>query len=131
MLLFLASKIDLGFSPDWYCAKAKEYKKKHATTFNLWQGGRSKSNVLEYAKDKDGYHPAQKPLLLLEDLIQTYSNEGDTVLDFTMGSGSTCVAAVNTNRHYIGFELDERYFDIARKRIEEAEQALKGGDTGA
>lgn len=88
--------------------------------FNLWQGGKSKSNVLEYKKDNDGYHPTQKPVALLEDLIQTYSNEGNTVLDFTMGSGSTGVACVNTGRKFIGIELDEGYFDIAKKRIEEA-----------
>ena len=121
MLLFLASKIDLGFSPDWYLAKAKEYKKKYAMTFNLWQGGKSKSNVLEYAKDNDGFHPTQKPVALLEDLIQTYSNEGNTVLDFTMGSGSTGVACINTNRNFIGIELDKGYFDIAEKRINEAQ----------
>ena len=85
--------------------------------FNLWQGGKSKSNVLEYAKDNDGYHPTQKPVKLLEDLIQTYSNEGNTVLDFTMGSGSTGVACINTNRNFIGIEIDKGYFDIARKRI--------------
>lgn len=90
--------------------------------FNLWQGGKSKSNVLEYAKDNDGYHPTQKPVKLLEDLIQTYSNEGNTVLDFTMGSGSTGVACINTNRDFIGIELDENYFNIANKRIEEAKE---------
>ena len=120
MLLFLADKIDLGFSPDWYLSKAKEYKKKYAMTFNLWQCGKSKSNVLEYSKDNDGYHPTQKPVKLLEDLIQTYSNEGDTVLDFTMGSGSTGVACINTNRNYIGFELDKHYCDIANERIQKA-----------
>ena len=88
--------------------------------FNLWQGRKSKSNVLEYKKDNDGYHPTQKPVALLEDLIQTYSNEWNTVLDFTMGSGSTGVACVNANRHFIGIELDEGYFNIAKKRIEEA-----------
>ncbi|MBQ7792916.1 MAG: hypothetical protein IJ366_00515 [Clostridia bacterium] len=98
----------------------KELKEKTIPVFNLWQGGKSKSNVLEYKKDNDGYHPTQKPVALLEDLIQTYSNEGNTVLDFTMGSGSTGVACVNTNRHFIGIELDEGYFNIAKKRIEEA-----------
>ena len=120
LLLFLADKIDLGFSPDWYLSKVKEYKKKYAMTFNLWQGGKSKSNVLEYSKDNDGYHPTQKPVKLLEDLIQTYSNEGNTVLDFTMGSGSTGVACINTNRNFIGIELDNTYFEIAKKRIDEA-----------
>ena len=92
---------------------------KYPAVFNLWQGGKSKSNVLEYKKDNDGYHPTQKPVALLEDLIQTYSNEGNTVLDFTMGSGSTGVACVNTNRRFIGIELDDGYFEIAKKRIEE------------
>ena len=91
--------------------------KKYNSTFNLWQGGKSKSNVLEYKKDNDGYHPTQKPVALLEDLIQTYSNEGNTVLDFTMGSGSTGVACVNTGRDFIGIELDPGYFKIAEERI--------------
>lgn len=65
-------------------------------------------------------HPTQKPIELLEWLIKTYTNEGETILDNTMGSGSTGVAAKNTNRHFIGIELDEDYFNIAKKRIEEA-----------
>lgn len=69
-------------------------------------------------------HPTQKPVPLLEYLIRTYTNEGETVLDNCMGSGSTGVAAVNTNRNFIGFELDEHYFEIAKKRIEEAQTAL-------
>lgn len=94
-------------------------KKQSLSIFNLWQGKKYKSNVFEYKKDYDGYHPTQKPILLLEDLIKTYSNENDTILDFTMGSGSTGVACVNTNRKFIGIELDDKYFDIAKKRIEE------------
>jgi len=66
-------------------------------------------------------HPTQKPVALMEYLIRTYTNEGDTVLDNTMGSGTTGVAAVNTNRHFIGIEQDESYFAIATKRIREAE----------
>ena len=65
-------------------------------------------------------HPTQKPVALLEYLIKTYTNEGDTVLDNVMGSGSTGVACINTNRNFIGIELDEEYFNIAKKRIEEA-----------
>lgn len=107
-----------GFLPYSELASMNE---KYTSTFNLWQGGKSKSNVLEYAKDNDGYHPTQKPVKLLEDLIQTYSNEGNTVLDFTMGSGSTGVACINTNRNFIGIELDKGYFDIAEKRINEAQ----------
>ena len=110
-----------GFVPYSELRKVQdEYTAKYASVFNLWQGGKSKSNVLEYKKDNDGYHPTQKPVALLEDLIQTYSNEGNTVLDFTAGSGSTGVACVNTNRRFIGIELDEGYFNIAKKRIEEA-----------
>lgn len=68
--------------------------------------------------DDGRFHPSQKPLPLLEYLIKTYTNEGETVLDFTMGSGSTIVAAINTERKAIGIELDEGYFNIAKERIE-------------
>ena len=71
-----------------------------------------------------GLHPTQKPVALLEYLVKTYSNEGDTVLDNTMGSGSTGVACVNLNRNFIGIELEEKYFDIAKQRIEEANNKL-------
>lgn len=64
-------------------------------------------------------HPTQKPVALLEYLVRTYTNEGDTVLDNCMGSGSTGIACVNTNRNFIGIELDEQYFGIAEKRIHE------------
>lgn len=74
-------------------------------------------NLLEYSKDRPSIHPTQKPVALLEYLIKTYTNEGETVLDFTMGSGSTGVACVNTNRNFIGIELDEGYFEIAKERI--------------
>ena len=87
------------------------------STFNLWEGGKFKSNILEYKKDYDGLHPTQKPILLLEDLIKTFSNEGDLVCDLTMGSGSTGVACKNTNRSFIGIEKDEQYFKIAEQRI--------------
>ena len=65
-------------------------------------------------------HPTQKPVELLEYLIKTYTNEGEIVLDFTAGSGSTGVACINTGRKFIGIELDEKYFNIAENRIEEA-----------
>ena len=64
-----------------------------------------------------GVHPTQKPVALMEYLIKTYTNEGETVLDFTFGSGTTGVAAVNTGRSFIGVEMDETYFNIAKKRI--------------
>ena len=87
------------------------------SVFNLWDGNKYKSNILKYKKDYDGYHPTQKPVALLEDLIKTFSNEGDTVVDLTMGSGSTGVACKNTGRNFIGVELDEEYFKIATERI--------------
>jgi DNA modification methylase len=65
-------------------------------------------------------HPTQKPVELMEYLIKTYTNEGETVLDFTMGSGTTGVACVNTNRNFIGIEMDDKYFEIAKKRINDA-----------
>ena len=89
------------------------------STFNLWEGKKYKSNILKYKKDYDGHHPTQKPVLLLEDLIKTFSNENDVVVDLTMGSGTTAIACMNTNRNFIGIELDEHYFAIAKKRVEE------------
>jgi len=88
--------------------------------FNLPDGEKYKSNVLEYKKDYTGLHPTQKPVALIEDLINTYTNEGDTVCDFTMGSGTTGVACKNLNRRFIGIELDEQYFKIAQDRISAA-----------
>ena len=70
-----------------------------------------------------GQHPTQKPVALLEYLIKTYTLENETVLDFTMGSGSTGVAAINTNRDFIGIELDRDYFDISKHRIQEASKS--------
>lgn len=88
--------------------------------FNLPEGRKFKSNVLQYKKDYTGLHPTQKPVALMEDLIKTYTNEGDTVLDFCLGSGTTGVAAKNLNRNFIGIELDDKYFEIAKERIENA-----------
>ena len=92
--------------------------KRFASTFNLWEGKKYKSNILKYKKDYDGYHPTQKPVLLLEDLMKTFSNENDSVVDLTMGSGTTGVACKNLNRDFIGIEIDKDYFEIAKKRIE-------------
>jgi site-specific DNA-methyltransferase (adenine-specific) len=64
-------------------------------------------------------HPTQKPVPLLEYLIKTYTNENEIVLDNCMGSGSTCIAAINTKRRYVGIEKEEKYFEIAKNRIEE------------
>ena len=79
------------------------------------------SDFLEYNNifGKNAIHPTQKPVALMEYLIKTYTNEGETVLDFTMGSGTTGVACKNLNRSFIGIELDPRFFKIAEKRINE------------
>lgn len=119
--LYGIDKLD-NFTP---YAELVEINKSYLRVFNLHDGKKYKSNILEYKKDYNGYHPTQKPVALLEDLIKTYSNEGDTVLDFTMGSGSTGVACVNTNRNFIGIELDKDYFDVAQERIENTVKALQ------
>lgn len=78
-------------------------------------------DVIEYSKPHKPVHPTEKPVLLMEYLIKTYTNEGDIVMDFTMGSGTTGVACKNTNRGFIGIEKDDKYFEIAQKRINETE----------
>lgn len=84
------------------------------------------TTLLTFDKIRKGaLHPTQKPVPLLEYLIKTYTNEGATVLDFTMGSGSTGIACVNTNRKFIGIELDDKYFNIAENRINNAIQSRK------
>ena len=116
-----------GFFPTPYEKLKKidsEFKKKFSSTFNLWEGNKYKSNILKYKKDYDGYHPTQKPVLLLEDLIKTFSNKNDVVVDLTMGSGSTMVACQNTHRNGIGIEQDSKYFEIAEKRIEQNKYKL-------
>ena len=82
-------------------------------------GKRNPLSILSFPRDGKRIHPTQKPVALLEYLIKTYTNEGETVLDNCMGSGSTGVACINTNRNFIGYELDEKYFEIAQRRINE------------
>jgi len=96
-----------------------------ATNVGISGGGatdRYPRSVLQFPADKQtcSLHPTQKPVALMEYLIRTYTNEGETVLDNTMGSGTTGVACVNTGRHFIGIEKDAGYFEIACKRIEQA-----------
>lgn len=83
-------------------------------------GKRYPLTVLDFQRDKNKVHPTQKPVALMEYLIRTYTNEGDTVLDNCMGSGTTGVACANTNRVFIGIEQDPKYFQIAKSRIDEA-----------
>ncbi len=74
-------------------------------------------SVLGFSHDIDTIHPTQKPVALFEYLIKTYTNENETILDNCMGSGTTAIACINTKRNYIGFELDETYFNLANERI--------------
>ena len=107
-----------GFKP-YKCKQGR-----HSTNYGLYEQGHiTESNgerypidIIEFKKDT-GLHPTQKPVALLEYLIKTYTNENDLVLDNCMGSGSTGVACVNTGRNFIGIELDENYFNIAKERI--------------
>ena len=87
-------------------------------------GKRYPKNLIKFNRDKDKLHPTQKPVSLCEYLIQTYTNEGDVVLDNCMGSGTTGIACLNTNRKFIGMELDDTYFEIAKKRIEEVRSKI-------
>ena len=82
------------------------------------KGERYPLTILKFKRDKDKLHPTQKPVSLLQYLIKTYTNEGEIILDNCMGSGSTGVACLNTNRKFIGIELDENYFNIAKERME-------------
>lgn len=110
-----------------YVEKAREFNIPHIgkriKPHTINNGVRYPKNIIKFINDtKKGksYHPTQKPTALLEYLIKTYTLENEVVLDFTMGSGSTGVAAINTNRNFIGIELDKDYFKIAKERIENA-----------
>lgn len=103
------------------------------TIYNQERNHKEVSTIGNYPKsvldsggvsDVEREHPTQKPVALYEYLIRTYTNEGDTVLDFTMGSGTTGVAAINTGRNFVGVEKDSNYFAIAEKRIAEAQAQL-------
>ena len=102
------------------CKKAEEYNDYDLDSYDSTERYPTQTLRFKTDRQKSALHPTQKPVDLLEYLIRTYTNEGETVLDFTAGSGSTGVACVNTNRRFIGIELDEGYFNIAKKRIEEA-----------
>ena len=87
-------------------------------------GTRHPTQLLKFNRDNPRtlLHPTQKPIDLLEYLIRTYTNQNETVLDNCMGSGSTGVACLNTNRNFIGIELDQKYYDIAKNRLQEVEK---------
>jgi len=110
-----------GFKP--YTCKQGDTKTqnygKQTGAVTISDGSRFPLNNIDFIRDKEKLHPTQKPVALFEYLIKTYTNEGETVLDNCMGSGTTAIACINTNRNYIGFELDKEYFDIANERIGE------------
>lgn len=93
--------------------------KEHKVTEYIDTGWRYPTQVWKFQRDclKSNFHPTQKPVALLEELIKTFSNKSDIILDFTMGSGSTGVACKNLNRKFIGIKLDNTYFEIAKERI--------------
>jgi site-specific DNA-methyltransferase (adenine-specific) len=112
------------YNPQELIACNRVNKRSNSTQTNREHGKSNISNftnyptqVIEIINGERGLHPTQKPVALFEYLIKTYTNEGETVLDFTMGSGTTGVACKNLNRNFIGIEMDETYFEIAKKRI--------------
>ena len=111
-----------GLQPKHKIVQRKEIKNgifhKYNTKETIQKFTNYPKSILNFSKESKSYHPTQKPLALMEYLVKTYTNEGDTVLDFTMGSGTTGVACKNLNRNFIGIELDENYYNIAKERIE-------------
>ena len=113
-------KTDLQSERKW-----KQYSKNNIVNIAGGSGktkGKYPKTILEFsnAVRKGNFHPAQKPVELLEYLVKTYTNENELVLDFTMGSGSTGVACLNTGRRFVGIEREEKYFDIAKERLSNA-----------
>lgn len=119
--LYYPIKTDLDLERSW-----KQYSESRYTNSNTKNStgktkGKYPKSIIEFsnAKQKGKLHPTQKPVALLEYLIKTYTLENETVLDFTMGSGSTGVACKNLSRNFIGIEKDDKYFEIAKNRINE------------
>ena len=118
------------YNPQGLIEKTRINKRSNSTETNGKHGKENVSHYTNYPTDvlefigERGLHPTQKPIKLLEYLIRTYTNENETVLDFTMGSGSTGVACLNTKRNFIGIERDNKYFEIATNRIKENEYNL-------
>ena len=112
------------YKPQGLIAKRRTNKRSNSTKTNRKHGLSNISEFTNYPTQflnfigERGLHPTQKPVTLMEYLIKTYTNEGETILDFVMGSGTTGVACKNLNRNFIGIEKDEKYFEIAKQRIE-------------
>ncbi len=119
------SKIPLNYNPQGVRQTTKTNRNKPSNILNSEPKKREFKNaktgypksVICFSKDSKKIHPTQKPVALMEYLIKTYTNENETVLDFTMGSGTTGVACKNLNRSFIGIEMDDKYFEIAKERI--------------
>jgi DNA modification methylase len=105
-----------------YVGEAKQTGLHRKEVITVNNGERYPLSIIRFSKEQ-GLHPTQKPVALLEYLIKTYTLEGETVLDNTMGSGSIGVACINTKRNFVGIEKDDKYFEIAKKRIEEVQNA--------
>ena len=106
-----------------YTAVRKEkpslnYYNNQKMTKTVSDGERYPVSIIKFNRDKEKLHPTQKPVALFEYLIKTYTDEGEIVLDNCIGSGTTAFACLNTNRNFIGFEKEEKYYNIANKRIE-------------
>lgn len=117
-LLVYNSQMRQGFKP-YTCKQGKGSNNygKQTGALTISTGERYPLTVIEFSRDKEKIHPTQKPVALMEYLIKTYTNEGDTVLDNCMGSGTTGIACLNTNRNFIGIEMDKTYFKLAKERI--------------
>ena len=107
-----------------YSTHSSNYGKQKDNITNINNGYRYPRDIVKFKHDKEKLHPTQKPVELLEYLIKTYTNENMLVLDNCMGSGSTGVACLNTNRRFIGIELDKAYFQIAEDRIKNHEKSI-------
>jgi site-specific DNA-methyltransferase (adenine-specific) len=105
-------------------SKSENYGEYHLSASESKDGKRCPLSVIKFNYDTTNIHPTQKPVALCRWLIETYTDAGDTVLDNCMGSGSTGVACVNVGRKFIGIELDSKYYNIAKQRIETAERPL-------
>lgn len=111
------------YKPNGGASKRDNYGDFSAVREGSSDGSRYPRSVIRFAHESKPQHPTQKPVTLMEYLIRTYTNEGETVLDNCMGSGTTGVACVNTNRKFIGMEKDPTYFQIAKDRINQAPKA--------
>ena len=139
--ILVFSKSKTTFNPQkWKIPESLRTKRKTLTSKNagecygnriiqrkLDDGTRNPTSVVCFSNHigrNENYHPTMKPVLLMEYLINTYTNENETVLDFTMGSGSTGIGCLNTNRKFIGIEMDDKYFEIASNRINNHKKEL-------